>query len=462
VTAASPASPSASTALHARTVPLEYGPDALEFDGSPTVLFDRPGLTLVGWGTALLVPAAEAAAALAAIPCDDEVGTLGSGPVALGALPFYDAFAGHLVVPRFTMGTSRDADGVTRRWATAVGPADVALPGTDELFDAVIWQYGTTPATRDTAGGDAGTGTGADSATEAGPADLSTLMSATGYAQVVKDAVALMAEPGAVLRKVVLSRPIEVRLRGPLALSAVLRRLRAGEPNCTIFSMPVPDGSFFGASPELLVARHGSRVSSHPLAGTVPRGETARSDADAQRGLAGSAKNRAEHRFVVEDIAAALKPFCAELVVPPEPSVVAFRSVAHLGTRIEGQLNGAGGEVGAGPPPTGVLELLRQLHPTPAVGGTPRDEALAFIAAHEAGERGHWAGPVGWVGADGDGEWMIGIRSAELDPEEATLRLRAGGGIVADSDPEAEAAEADVKLATVLDAVLPGASVQLR
>ena len=96
---------------HARTVPLEYGPDALEFDGSPTVLFDRPGLTLVGWGTALLVPAAEAAAALAAIPCDDAVETLGSGPVALGALPFTDAFGGYLVVPRFTMGTSRDADG---------------------------------------------------------------------------------------------------------------------------------------------------------------------------------------------------------------------------------------------------------------------------------------------------------------------------------------------------------------
>jgi menaquinone-specific isochorismate synthase len=456
VTAASPASPlpasgsaaSGSAALHARTVPLDYGPDALEFDGSPTVLFDRPGLTLVGWGTALLVPAADAAAALGAIPCDDEVGTLGSGPVALGALPFHHTFAGHLVVPRFTMGTSRDADGVTRRWATAVGPADVALPTTDELFDAVIWQYGTTPATQDTAEAEAG----------AGLADLSTRMSAAGYAAMVKDAVALMAEPGSTLRKVVLSRPIEVRLRGQLALSAVLRRLRAGEPNCTIFSMPVPDGSFFGASPELLVARHGSRVSSHPLAGTVPRGETARSDADAQRGLAGSAKNQAEHRYVVEDIAAALAPFCGELSVPPEPSVVAFRSVAHLGTRIEGQLTGNGN----GTEPTGVLELLQQLHPTPAVGGTPRAEALAFIAAHEAGERGHWAGPVGWVGADGDGEWMIGIRSAQLDPEEATIRLRAGGGIVADSDPEAEAAEADVKLATVLDAVLPGASVQLR
>ena len=435
-----PPAPAPAGALHARTVPLEYGPDALEFDGSPTVLFDRPGLTLVGWGTALLVPATQAAAALAAIPCDDTVGTLGSGPVALGALPFDDTFAGHLVVPRFTMGTSRDADGVTRRWATAVGPADVALPSTRELFDAVIWQYGTTPQP--------------DVPHDPGVAELTTAMTSAGYAALVSDAVALMARPGATLRKVVLSRPVEVRLHGRLALSAVLRRLRVGEPNCTIFSMPVPHGSFFGASPELLVARHGARVSSHPLAGTVSRGDTARADADAQRGLAGSAKNRAEHRYVVDDIAGALKPFCAELSVPAEPSVVAFRSVAHLGTRIEGRL--------AGPEPVGVLELLQQLHPTPAVGGTPRDDALAFIAAHEAGRRGHWAGPVGWVGADGDGEWMIGIRSALLDADGATLTLRAGGGIVADSDPDAEAAEADIKLATVLDAVLPGTSVQLR
>jgi menaquinone-specific isochorismate synthase len=442
----------AASALHARTVPLEYGPDALEFDGSPTVLFDRPGLTLVGWGTALLVPAAEAATALAAIPCDDTVGTLGSGPVALGALPFDDTFAGHLVVPRFTMGTSRDADGVTRRWATAVGPADVALPGTNELFDAVIWQYGTTPEPQSQP--EPQPQPQRQEPLDAGATELTAPMTAAGYAAMVSDAVAVMAQPDATLRKVVLSRPVEVRLHGSLALSAVLRRLRAGEPNCTIFSMPVPDGSFFGASPELLVARHGARVSSHPLAGTVPRGETARADADAQRGLAGSAKNRAEHRYVVDDIAGALSPFCAELSVPPEPSVVAFRSVAHLGTRIEGQLVGS--------EPVGVLELLEHLHPTPAVGGTPRDEALAFIAAHEAGQRGHWAGPVGWVGADGDGEWMIGIRSAQLDADGATLTLRAGGGIVADSDPDAEAAEADVKLATVLDAVLPGSSVQLR
>ncbi|MFZ0248934.1 MAG: isochorismate synthase [Acidimicrobiales bacterium] len=432
-------------ALHARTVALEYGPDALEFDGSPTVLFDRPGLTLVGWGTALLVPASQAAAALAAIPCDDAVGTLGSGPVALGALPFSDTFAGLLVVPRFTMGTSRDADGVVRRWATAIGPADLALPNTDELFDAVIWQYGSAP--------DAGPDPAeAAEAAEAAVAELTTPMTAKGYAAMVAAAVSAMAEPGATLRKVVLSRPVEVRLRGRLSLSSVLRRLRAGEPNCTIFSMPVPEGSFFGASPELLVARHGTRVSSHPLAGTVPRGDTARADADAQRDLAGSSKNRAEHRYVVDAIAATLAPFCDQLSVPTEPSVVAFRSVAHLGTRIEGHLA----------QPVGVLELLEPLHPTPAVGGTPRPEALAFIAGHEAGARGHWAGPVGWVGADGDGEWMIGIRSAQLDADGATLTLRAGGGIVSGSDPGAEAAEADVKLATVLDAVLPGASVQLR
>ena len=426
------------TALHARTVPLEYGPDALEFDGSPTVLFDRPGLTLVGWGTALLVPGTEAAAALAAIPSDDAVGVLGSGPVALGALPFTDTFGGHLVVPRFTMGTSRDADGVTRRWATAVGPADVALPDTGELFDAVIWQYGSSPP----------------QSVEAGVDELTAPMDSDGYAALVADAVAVMAAPGAGLRKVVLSRPVEVRLHGQLSLSAVLRRLRAGEPNCTIFSMPVPEGSFFGASPELLVARHGTRVSSHPLAGTVPRGDTARSDADAQRDLAESAKNRAEHRFVVDDIAAVLAPFCADLTVPHQPSVVSFRSVAHLGTRIEGRLTGA--------EPAGVLELLQRLHPTPAVGGTPRAEALAYIAAHEAGERGHWAGPVGWVGANGDGEWMIGIRSAQLGADGATLELRAGGGIVADSDPDAEAIEANVKLATVLDAVVPGAAALLR
>ena len=423
-------------ALHARTVPLAYGPDALQFDGSPTVLFDRPGLTLVGWGTAQLVAASGAAAALAAIPCDDQVRRPGSGPVAMGALPFADAMGGQLVIPRFIMAISRDGDGVTRRWATAVGPADVALPGTDELFDAVLWQYGTTP----------------EVVVDPAVTLVTTPMGGAAYADMVAVAVATLRTPGAALRKVVLSRPLTVELHGPLPLSAVLRRLRAGEPNCTVFSMPVPDGAFFGASPELLVARHDARVTCHPLAGTVPRGDTARADADAQRALARSDKSREEHRYVVEEIAGTLASYCSELSVPAEPSMVAFRSVAHLGTRIEGRLSR----------PAGVLELLERLHPTPAVGGTPRAEALAFIAAHEADGRGYWAGPVGWVDAAGDGEWMIGIRSARLHADDAAVTLRAGSGIVAGSDPAAERAETDVKLATVLEAVVPGASVQLR
>jgi isochorismate synthase len=214
----------------------------------------------------------------------------------------------------------------------------------------------------------------------------------------------------------------------------------------------VPDGIFFGATPELLVARHGQRVSCHPLAGTVRRGDTARADADAQGRLAGSAKNRAEHGYVVDAIAAALSPSCEELSVPEAPSLVAFRSVAHLGTRIEGRLR----------EPVSVLTLLERLHPTPAVGGTPRDDALACIAAGEPDPRGYWAGPVGWVDAAGDGEWMIGIRSARLHGEGTAVTLRAGAGIVAASDPEEEAAETDLKLTTVLEALVPGASLQLR
>jgi menaquinone-specific isochorismate synthase len=193
-------------------------------------------------------------------------------------------------------------------------------------------------------------------------------------------------------------------------------------------------------------------VSSRPLAGTVPRGETARADADAQRALARSTKSQVEHRYVVEDVAGALASLCGELVVPSEPSLVAFRSVAHLGTRVEGRLSES----------VPVLELVERLHPTAAVGGTPRTEALAFIAAHEAGSRGSWAGPVGWVDRAGQGEWMIAIRSALLEGSTSAVTLRAGAGIVAGSEPDQEADEVDVKLATVLDAVVAGSSARLR
>jgi isochorismate synthase len=429
------------TEFHARTVPLEYGPDALQFDGSPTVLFDRPGLTLVGWGTAVLVEANEAAEVLAAIPCDDQVQRPGSGVVALGALPFLQTFSGHLIVPRFVMGIGLEPDGTTRRWATAVGPSDLPLPETDELFDSVIWQYGAV----------------AGPSEDVGIASLATHLSRDGYRDLVAHVVDEM-RPGdrprdgdRPLEKVVLARSITAQLSGSLPVSAVLRRLRAHEPTCTIFLFPVPDGTFLGASPELLIARNGRRIWCHPLAGTVPRGETARTDADAQGRLAASAKDRSEHRFVVDAIAATLRPLCDDLTVPDEPSLVAFRSVAHLGTRIEGHLK----------EPTTILELLERLHPTPAVGGTPRQLALATIAEGEPVRRGYWAGPVGWVDGHGNGEWMIGIRSALLHTDGRTVTLHAGAGVVADSDPEAESVETDVKLSSVLESLVPGGSAHL-
>lgn len=423
--------------LHARTVPLEYGPDALQFDGSPTVLFDRPGLTLVGWGTAALVEPARVTAELAAIPCDDAIRRPGSGVIALGALPFDQMMGGHLIIPRFAMGIDRRDDGETHRWATAVGPRDQALPTTDELFDSVIWQYGTSPGGRPT---------------DVHITTLETPLPTADHAAMVQRAVDLMQRPGAELRKVVLSRTVTAHLDGPLPLSTVLRRLRAHEPNCTIFSLPVPEGTFFGASPELLIARSGRRISCHPLAGTVARGDTARSDADAQGRLASSAKDQAEHRYVVEGIADLLRPLCDSLTVPASPSLVAFRDVAHLGTRIEGELSH----------PTPILDLLHRLHPTPAVGGTPRALALSTMADLEPVRRGHWAGPVGWADAHGDGEWMIGIRSARLHPDGTTVTLHAGSGVLADSDPAAEAGEVNVKLASVLESVVPGGSASLR
>ncbi len=348
--------------------------------------------------------------------------------------------AGHLVIPRFTMGISRDADGVTRRWATAVGPADAALPDTDELFDAVIWQYGTTPDGR--------------RRPRASP-NCSTPMTSSGYAAMVADAVAAMAEPGAALRKVVLSRPVD----GPPRRAAPPRRpccagCAPASRNCTIFSMPVPDGAFFGASPELLVARHGTRVSCHPLAGTVPRGATARADADAQRDLARSAKNREEHRYVVDEIAATLAPFCDELSVPER----ALAGRLPLGGPPRHADRGPAGPARRG---------ARAPRAAPSHPGRraarPATDALAFIAR----PRGRRAGLLGRSGRLGRGRRRRGVddrhpQRPARTPTGPRSRSAPARGIVADSDPDAEAAETNVKLATVLDAVVPGASVQLR
>jgi menaquinone-specific isochorismate synthase len=242
-------------------------------------------------------------------------------------------------------------------------------------------------------------------------------------------------------RKVVVAREVLVEANRPIMPSDVLGRLRALYPSCTLFAV---DG-FVGASPELLVSRLGDAVHSHPLAGTIPRSGDPTVDARLAEGLLASAKDREEHQLVVEAVAAVLDRWCDALEVPETPSIVPLRNVSHLGTELHGRLR-RGGEV-----PT-AIDLALALHPTPAVGGSPTAAALEWLAGAEGFDRGRYAGPVGWMDARGDGEWVVGIRGAELAGH--TARLVAGVGVVADSDPSAELAETQLKLQALLAAVV--------
>jgi isochorismate synthase len=219
--------------------------------------------------------------------------------------------------------------------------------------------------------------------------------------------------------------------------------LRAVDPHAYTFAAPTADGeALVGASPELLVSRFGSRIRSNPLAGSARRsGDTDEDRANADD-LRGSTKNREEHAIVVEAIADALRPMCEQLRWDPEPVVLATPNVWHLSTRFEGVLR---------EPAPSVLEVVAAMHPTPAVAGAPTEAALELIDHLEPFDRGSYAGPIGWMDANGDGEWAIALRCAELRGDRATLF--AGAGIVAESVPSDELDETDRKFRAFLDAL---------
>jgi len=371
--------------------------------------------------------ATEATSWLASVHHEDAVGRHGSRPAAFGALPFDSHAAARLMVPAVTYG--RDETG---EWAVVVseggGPPDPAA-----------LRAGLCALRRP----DAASGSGSEIAGASERVEVRALPSPKGYEAMVAEAVAAIADRR--LAKVVLARCVDVRLATTPDPVAVLDRLHAQEPSCTAFCMPSGAGWFLGVTPELLVARGGRVVRAHPLAGTVGLGLPG-SDDDAVTGLLSSPKNRAEHSMVVEDVVEILGPRCATLDVPAQPSAVRLRSVAHLGTEVAGTLR-------ADDP---VLSLVAALHPTPAVGGAPRAEALAFIEAAEPVGRGCWAGPVGWADGAGDGDWWIGIRSLSLGSGGA--RIHAGAGVVAGSVPSAELAETTIKLTPVLEALAPAAA----
>lgn len=261
------------------------------------------------------------------------------------------------------------------------------------------------------------------------------------WRQAVEEALAAIARGE--LRKVVLSRRVRVRARAPFDAGATLRRLRAGYPDCFLFCIAAGDGLFLGATPERLVRLRAGLLETAAVAGSTRRGETEERDRQLGRALLANPKERAEHALVVQMLREALAPLCQSLTVPPEPALLRLGNVQHLYTPVRGVARGRS-----------VLELVERLHPTPAVGGLPRPEALRFIRRHEPAPRGWYAAPVGWLDRHGDGEFAVAIRSGLLRGAEAWLF--AGCGIVPGSDPDREYEETRLKLQPLLSAVGAG------
>ena len=189
----------------------------------------------------------------------------------------------------------------------------------------------------------------------------------------------------------------------------------------------------------------GDMIRSHPLAGTAPRTGDPTADARIAAALIGSMKDQVEHRVVIDVVHDTLLPYCSYLDWAPEPSIVKVANVQHLGSQAEGRLSK--------PLPT-VIELVRALQPTPAVGGYPTDRAVELITAVEGFERGLYGGTVGWVDGAGNGRWAVTLRCAELSDDRRSARLVAGGGIVADSEPLSELAETQAKFQAMLSAIV--------
>jgi isochorismate synthase len=264
------------------------------------------------------------------------------------------------------------------------------------------------------------------------------------YAAAVDEAVARMGrDAGPRLRKVVLARALELTADEPIDPGAILRRLAARDPRGHAFAVDLgADGTLVGASPELLVSRHGDVVVAQPLAGSTPRRTDAAADRTGADALLRSPKDLREHALVVDAVAEALRPLCATLDVPDAPSLVATNAMWHLGTTVVGRL---------ADPATTALDLAVALHPTPAVCGTPPDAARALIAELEPFDRGPYAGAVGWQDATGDGEWVVTIRCGVV--RDRSLRVFAGAGVVPGSRGVDELAETHAKLRTFLSAL---------
>ncbi len=377
----------------------------------------------------------------------DEVRLAGTGLVALGSFAFHDdsPAGGSLVVPRVIVGRRAG-----RCWVTLVEPLDGPRPAgagagrrraTAEAAEVAAvharWAAEHTHAAAATVSPDS-------------PGEPGQVWERDGALTPGEwtDVVARVLEriDAGEVAKVVLSRDVLATTEFPVDVRRMLGRLADHYPTCWTFSV---DG-LVGATPELLVRRDRGLAACRVLAGTVQRTGDERDDLRVASALASSSKDLDEHEFAVASLVDALAPYCASMNVPDSPFVLRLPNVMHLASDVTGAVRPPTN----GDPTPSSLTLAAALHPTAAVGGTPTRAAVRILARAEGADRGRYAGPVGWIAADGDGEWGIGLRSgAVLDPH--TVRMHAGCGIVAGSVPAEELAESEAKLEPLRHSLRP-------
>ncbi|HEY3559746.1 MAG TPA: isochorismate synthase [Kribbella sp.] len=337
----------------------------------------------------------------------DEVGVPGSGLVCFGSFGFTDADPSELVVPEVIVGRRA---GTT--WVTTISPASslTAPPQLQVHEPSPVYDV-----------------TFADGA-----------RTGTAWSSIVADAVRRITAGD--LDKVVLARDLIAIAEQPIDLRWPLHRLATAYPNCWTFSV---DG-LIGATPELLVRREKGLITSRVLAGTIRRTGDDAHDLALAASLARSSKDLEEHEYAVRSVADALEPHCKSMNVPETPFVLHLPNVMHLATDVAGVANNGASALG----------LAAALHPSAAICGTPTPVARDLIGEIEGMQRGRFSGPVGWMDAAGDGEWCIALRCGQADPDDPRrMRLFAGAGIVAGSDPDAELAETNAKLVPMRDSL---------
>jgi len=405
------------TVLEAETTPLDDVRQLIPFlDSRTPLLWLRKGEGMAAIGEVLRLDFTgpdriqQASAAwretASAATVDDEVRTPGTGLVAFGTFAFDDdsTATSTLIVPEIVIGRRG-----SRRWITRIRrageDAQATLPSPTAFGDE--YRLSLLPGE----------------------------LGAEGYRAAVAAAVERIREGD--LSKAVLARDLRGHLPQESDLRRALVELALGYPDCWTFAV---DG-LVGSSPETLVRVHHGTVTARVLAGTISRGPDAETDAAAAAELVASAKDQGEHSFAVTSVMDALRPHSADLAASDEPFTLKLPNLWHLATDIAGMLSDGSSS----------LDLASALHPTAAVAGTPRTEALALIRELEPFDRGRYAGPVGWVGGDGDGEWAIALRCAQVT-ESGDLTAYAGAGIVVDSDPDRELAETTMKFRPIVEA----------